>query len=114
LARIRLPSHKNTHGLHLGVARAMVNSSMCLHERFRRRPRHGAKRGGWPASGGGASGSGETKGRRGDVSSPHVLASAGERAAGETTTVKIDAGGRSLRTAATLSVGVARDLAKLN
>jgi hypothetical protein len=37
-----------------------------------------------------------------------------ERAAGETATVKIDAGGRSSRTAAAGSVGAARDPAKLN
>jgi hypothetical protein len=51
------------------------------------------------------------KGRRGIAFSPHVDASAEERATGEAVTAKIDAGGRSSRMTAASSVGGARDLA---
>jgi hypothetical protein len=65
------------------------------------------------ASGGGACGSKKTKGR-GISFSPHIEASAGERAAGKSTAAEIDAGSRKLRTMAAGSVGAVRDPKELN
>jgi hypothetical protein len=68
----------------------------------------------WPASVDGACGSGKTKGRWGIAFSPHIEASAEERATGKSTTAEIDAGDRKSRTAAAGLVGAARDPAELN
>jgi hypothetical protein len=57
---------------------------------------------------------GKNKGEAGIAFSPHVEASAEERAAGKAATTKIDVGGRNSKTAAAGSVGGARDPADLN
>jgi hypothetical protein len=70
---------------------------------------------GWRStSGGGVRDSGKMKGRRGIAFSPHVEASAEERAAGKAATAKIDVGGRNSKTAATGSVGGTRDPEDMN
>jgi hypothetical protein len=62
-----------------------------------------------PASGGAVCGSRELKREARRSFSPHVEASASERAAGKAATMEIGAGGRKSRSAAESSVGGARD-----
>jgi hypothetical protein len=65
-------------------------------------------------SGGGVCGSGKTKGRKWVTFLPHEEVLAGEKAAGEAATAKIDADGQISKTAVAGSVGGARDPADSN
>jgi hypothetical protein len=68
----------------------------------------------WPVSGGAVCGSGELKREAGRSFSPHVEASAGERAAGKAAAMEIGFAGRKSRSMAASSVGGARDPADSN